>query len=196
MTGHIVLIRHAETTWHVEHRFQGRADSPLTEEGRQQALDLGSAVSAHPWASVVTSDLGRAVETARLMGFPDAQRDAAWSEADFGEWTGRPMTEIRESFDAEYRAWRVGKSVPPGGEPWSAQCERVAAAASALGDGIHLVVTHGGVIRALLQTVVGLDLATLAPLECAHAVAIQRDDRYTLAGYGLSPLSMVGHLFN
>lgn len=196
MTGHVVLVRHAETTWHVEQRFQGRADSPLTDAGRQQAINLGSALAEYPWTSVHTSNLGRAVATARLMGFPDAQRDAAWSEADFGEWTGRPMVEIRGAWEAEYLAWRAGKHVPPGGEPWSAQCERVAAAAAALGDGIHLVVTHGGVIRALLQTMVRLDLTTLAPLECAQAAVIRRDDHDTLAGYGLSPLSMVGDLFD
>lgn len=191
MTCHLVLIRHAETTWHVEQRFQGRADAPLTEDGQRQAMVLGSALGDHPWTSVHTSDLGRAVTTARLMGFPDAHRDAAWSEADFGDWTGRKHAEIRDAYEADFRAWRVGGYEPPGAEPWSEQCDRVATAALALGDGAHLVVTHGGVIRALLQTLVGLDLHTLAPLECAHGVAVRRQDGWTLAGYGLSPTSML-----
>lgn len=186
MPTRLVLVRHALTTWHVEHRMQGRADVPLTPEGEAQARAVGVALEGFQPDSVTTSDLGRTVETARLMGFDDVRIDPAWAEGNFGEWTGRLTSEVGE----DYIGWREGRVDPPGGEPLADMRDRVVTAARAFEPGLHLVVTHGGVIRALLGGMLGIDLSRLLPVECAHAAVIDTDPPRLLA-YNLAAGAML-----
>ena len=64
----VFLIRHGETERSVARRHTGRADIPLTEEGRRQAKRLGDRLGAEEFALVLVSPLQRALETARLAG--------------------------------------------------------------------------------------------------------------------------------
>lgn len=186
MPTRLVLVRHALTTWHVEHRMQGRADVPLTAQGEAQALAVGAALKGFRPDSVTTSDLRRTVETARLMGFDDVDADPAWAEGDFGEWTGMLTSEVGD----DYLGWREGRVDPPGGESLADMRDRVVTAARAFSPGVHLVVTHGGVIRALLAGLLGLDLSRVVPVECAHAAVIDTDPPRLLA-YNLAADAML-----
>ena len=63
----ILLIRHGETDWNRVHRFQGRSDLPLNQEGRDQAHALALGLKDQSLTAIYSSPLARAVETARLI---------------------------------------------------------------------------------------------------------------------------------
>ncbi len=183
MTRTLLLVRHAVTTWHLEHRLQGRAEVPLAEEGRAQARALRVTFDGFVPDSVTTSDLGRTIETAQLMGFGDADRDPDWAEGDFGDWTGELISDVGD----DYHAWRTGHFDPPGGEPLEAMARRVVAAADRVPGGRHLVVTHGGVIRMLLEHHLRIDLTRIAAVECAHVAILELGDPARLLAYNVPP---------
>lgn len=174
----VLLIRHAETAWNRERRWQGHADVPLTPEGHRQAGELAARIRRARLgiAALVSSDLRRATETASAIG--DAvglpvrlERD--WREMDVGNWSGLGRDEIRERFPDEWRRILGGEDVPRGGgETFGAFTARVAGALDELacahpGEAVA-VVTHGGVIRALRLYVRGLPydrLRDVGPVE-------------------------------
>lgn len=154
----IWLIRHAESTWNAEGRWQGTADPPLSVRGRAAARKLAGTLRQEDLEALFTSDLARASETAALLGEALGlvpQPVPALREIDAGRWSGRTRAEI-EADDAEALArFDSGDPDAPAG---GAECRRAAAARArqALGgiaadsgrDRIG-VVTHGGVVRSL-----------------------------------------------
>ena len=101
-----------------------------------------------------TSDLRRARQTASLIGYPDATVDARWREADLGEWTSKSVVDLMAADAVQYQRWRDGVCAPPSGESIPSFRARVASAIEAVKPrkGNVLVVTHGGVIRAVFAT--------------------------------------------
>jgi broad specificity phosphatase PhoE len=89
----IYLVRHGETEWARLGRHTGRTDIPLTEVGRDQAIDLGRRLAGHRFGLVLTSPLARAADTARLAGFPGAEIDEDLREWDYGAFEGRTTAE-------------------------------------------------------------------------------------------------------
>ena len=94
------LVRHGEAVFNLEHKYQGQADSGLTERGYAQAAAVGEALASlipEP-AAVVSSDLPRTMATARpyldLVG-KEALPDEDWRELDVGTWAGRTFDEMR-----------------------------------------------------------------------------------------------------
>ncbi|MBX6355975.1 MAG: histidine phosphatase family protein [Micromonosporaceae bacterium] len=154
---HLVLVRHGESAWNVEERYQGQADSGLTAAGVQQAEAAAAELLARfgrP-ALVVTSDLPRARDTAaaylRHIDL-DAKQDARLREVDVGGWTGRTFAEIAAEYPDDVAAARRGVDLRRGGgETFAELRERVwqalVEAASAAGTGTVIVFTHGGPIR-------------------------------------------------
>jgi broad specificity phosphatase PhoE len=182
----LLLARHAETDWNRDGRFQGHADPPLNERGREQARALAELLEGEALEAVYSSDLRRAHETAeivaRLKGL-EVTVDPQLRERDFGPWSGLTLMEIEERFPDQIRLWRQGKASP--GESRDSLTQRVVAAArriaSAYPEGQVLVVTHGGAVR-VLRHAMGLDEHLSAPgLANAELVkiAIGRD---TFAG--------------
>lgn len=154
----VVLIRHALSVWNVEGRWQGHADPALADEGEAQARH--AAASLGPVDLVVTSDLRRARRTAAILAPGVAHlTDALLRELDVGAWSGRTRAEIERVWQAELALFEAGKlEAPPGGESRSAFEGRVRAAAARVcelareaGATRTLVVTHGGVLRALAR---------------------------------------------
>src|SRR3954471_23099299 len=86
----LILIRHGESTWNAEERLQGQLDPPLSERGREQVRALQEMIATLdvPDERIVCSDLGRARETAELLGLEPAAYDARWREIDVGAWGG------------------------------------------------------------------------------------------------------------
>src|SRR5919109_2161839 len=82
----LILVRHGESTWNAEERLQGQLDPPLSERGREQSRALAQMVDGLPDERVVCSDLGRARETAELMGLRPGRYDDRWREIDVGSW--------------------------------------------------------------------------------------------------------------
>jgi broad specificity phosphatase PhoE len=148
--GRALLVRHGQSTWNAEGRWQGQADAPLSDLGERQARDAAPAVAALAPARVITSDLARALRTAELV-MPSGTRveiDAVWRERHAGEWTGLTRPEIDERFPG----WLAAHRSPPGFEDDDSLLHRVLPALATLVravEGVVLVITHGGVIRTL-----------------------------------------------
>ncbi len=155
----VLLLRHGQSTWNAEHRWQGWADPPLSDLGRRQADAAARWLAAGDdrFGQVVCSDLARARHTAEIvaagLGLGPVEVDRAFRERDVGTWTGLTTHEIGRRWPAELTAWRERRlQATPGGEADPSILGRVLPALAALagaGGGHVLVVTHGGVIRAL-----------------------------------------------
>ena len=173
----IVLVRHGETDWNRERRFQGHADMPLNDAGRRQAAELADVLSREGLQAVYTSPLKRASETAQIvgnrLGLPLFDL-AALKEIDVGEWQGLTVDEVRARFPQQASGeWRSGW---PNGESHEELSARVVPALLDLArghDGERILgVTHAGPIRAALGASMGLSheatRARIGPLEnCA-----------------------------
>src|SRR5689334_4521412 len=96
----LVLVRHGQSTFNASGHLQGQTDTPLSDAGRAEAEALRPFLPR--FEQVVTSDLQRASETAALLGYPDARKDARWREIDLGGWAGRPIADFP---DEQQGAW-------------------------------------------------------------------------------------------
>jgi probable phosphoglycerate mutase len=173
----LALLRHADTAWSLEGRIQGRADVPL----------LAGASCSLPASCrgmrVVTSPLSRCVQTAALLGAPDAAREPRIIEMDWGAWQGETLAGLRESLG---RAMLENEARgldfrPLNGESPREVGQRVK---SWLRDVAHegvatLAVTHRGVIRAIFATASGWDMRGRPPAKldwnAAHFFTLARD---------------------
>jgi broad specificity phosphatase PhoE len=176
----IVLVRHGETDWNREHRFQGHADTPLNEAGRRQAHELAGVVRAEGVSVVYTSPLRRASETASIVADDlglELRELEALREIDVGDWQGLTVDEVRSRFP-EYAdvGWHAGW---PNGETHEELGRRVVPALLELGR-LHsaervLGVTHAGPIRAALMAATGLSQAeSRAQIGPLHNCAVFR----------------------
>lgn len=165
----LALVRHADTAWSVQGRIQGRADPPL----------LKNALVRIPHACrgmrVVTSPLTRCVQTAALLGVPDAPREPRLIEMDWGDWEGESLHALRARLGEEMRAneARGLDFRPPNGETPRAVAERVRPWLEQVArQGLPtLAVTHRGVIRAILAAASGWDMRGAPPAKLDwHAV--------------------------
>ena len=148
MTVRVSFVRHGQTDWNVDYRLLGWRDLPLNAEGERQARHLGEAVEIARYTDIWSSDLRRASDTARLAGW-DATPDVRLREIDFGEIEGHTWAELDARVRADLSAF--DGFVAPGGEAVAAFVARVDDFLDGLVAGSHMVVTHGGVIRAVLR---------------------------------------------
>jgi probable phosphoglycerate mutase len=178
----LFLVRHGETEWSRSGQHTGRSDIPLTDLGRHQAEAIGERLRGQRFALVLTSPSSRAAETARLAGFPDAERTRDLMEWDYGEFEGRTTAQIRETLPG----WSIWRGPWPGGETpdqVSVRVDRVIArclAAEVEGD--SLLFAHGHVLRVLAARWLGasaragahyaLATATLSVLGWEHATRV------------------------
>jgi alpha-ribazole phosphatase len=153
------LIRHGETAWNQERRWQGHTDIQLNPLGEQQARTLTQRLQRVAFDHIETSDLSRAVRTAELA-LPHVERavDQRLRELSFGTWEGRTWTELKEEDPDGLMAWLKNpyEFCPPGGESFQALMERARDWIAGLPDGRTAAVTHGGVIRAVVHSVLGI----------------------------------------
>jgi broad specificity phosphatase PhoE len=176
----VIFIRHGETFGNLEDRWQGQQDGALTDEGRAQAK---AAVAGLPDLDVLyTSRLGRAVETAEIigagLGLTPTVVDGV-EELGFGDWENLTTDEIRATDpEGAYRFFDLGEDIARGGngETWAALQERVAATARDLADrhkGRRIgVVSHGGATRAFANQVLANEFSN------RHAIAPMRNTAY------------------
>lgn len=161
----LALIRHAETEWNAARRIQGQDDSPLTTGGREAATRWVETLAPLGFTALYASPLGRAMATADIVGLglglvPVAAPGVA--EQAFGAWTGRSIAELRQSgafSPQEALGWAF---TPPGGEDRATVLARswnalLSLAAQHPPEDRLLVVTHEGVIRAVLYALLGRD---------------------------------------
>jgi broad specificity phosphatase PhoE len=184
----LILVRHGESTWNAEERLQGQLDPPLSERGREQSRALAPMLGGVPDDRVVCSDLGRARETAELLGLRPARFDRRWREIDVGEWGGEVAAEI-DAQGTELTNWRGGPRKAPSGESWDDFFARVAGAVDELvaAGGPWLVVCHGGCIRVAVAHVTGADALALGSPPNASATVFEVGSRPRLLVYGSLP---------
>jgi len=150
---HLYLVRHGETDWNAARRVQGSTDIPLNDTGRAQARRTGRLLSSRRWDAIVASPLSRALETAEIIAdeidLPSPLTLDALVERHYGEAEGLDYTTIDARFP--------GGAPVPGREERESVARRVFAALIGLAEdrpGQRLiVVTHGGVIRTVLNSV-------------------------------------------
>ncbi len=145
-----MLVRHGQSTWNADGRWQGQTDPPLSERGEAQAREAAARI--HDVDAVWASDLQRARRTAELVGAPQGlvvQVDARLRERHAGPWQGLTRAEIEDGWPGHL----AGGRRPDGYEP---DDEVAARALAALGDLARahsgrqvLVITHGGIVRVL-----------------------------------------------
>ena len=157
----LILVRHGETDWNRERRFQGHADTALNDVGRRQAIELAAVQRSEGVSAVYTSPLLRASETATIVAEElglEARALEALREIDVGDWQGLTVDEVRARYPEHLDvAWRSGW---PNGETHDDLSARVLPALLDLGvrhpgDRV-LGVTHAGPIRAALAAAAGL----------------------------------------
>lgn len=152
----LLLIRHGQTNWNLEQRFQGQSDIPLNETGRKQAQALAEQLAAEPFDAVYSSDLQRATETADIIRKSGFQPDARLREVNFGDWEGLTYDEIKSKHPDTLAAWEsdIFKNAPPHGETLEGLAIRVQSMLDELrekhDDQTVLIVAHGGVLQTLI----------------------------------------------
>jgi len=174
----LLLARHGQSVSNAIRRFQGAQDVALSPLGMRQAEALGQAVSRRAIAHVYVSPFERARHTAEIalagLGLPLTVVDDL-RELSLGEWEGCTVEEIRTRPGDPYARW-VRDPVqcpPPGGEPLADVQARVLRAVERItaahpnGDDV-LIVSHGGVISALLAHCFGLPLSSIWRIAVAN----------------------------
>lgn len=153
------LVRHGQTDWNSEKRYQGQTDIPLNDTGLAQAFELGKQLAGIRFNAVYSSDLQRARQTAIILaghlGSPHYE-DARLREAHFGNWEGECYPEIRERYPEIWvrRKLDPNEPVAPGGETLPQVVERMSRVAddivTSFPGGRVLVVAHGLSLAVLL----------------------------------------------
>lgn len=160
----LFVIRHGESTWNAEHRFQGQADSPLSALGQWQAGRAAEALAAAPLVAVYSSPLRRALETARMIAAPHRTQVISLlelMEVHGGVWQGMTAAEIEEAYPEVLEGWRANSptAVPPGGETLEEAAARglraVERIVAAHPQDHVAVVTHGGIGQLILKGLLG-----------------------------------------
>jgi probable phosphoglycerate mutase len=163
----LFAIRHGETRWNAEERFQGHGDSLLTETGRNQVKALGSRMKAFQFSSLISSDLGRAQETAAIIAHytgHTVETDSRIRERNYGVLEGLTVPEIKTKHLKILE--KFGENDPdymiPMGESHKQHYQRNASFIDDLllqraGTNIALVI-HGGVLDSIFRYVAGLPL--------------------------------------
>ena len=163
----VYLARHGESDWNVERRWQGHADRPLTDRGREQARLLAERLRNVKLEAVYASDLRRAWETAEAVAAPrglEVRKLRELREVDVGSWSGYTRDDCAERFPDAFARWQGDGSGWDDGESYEEMGERIVDAIRTIAaehpDGAVLVVSHGGPIRAVHAHALGVDIAT------------------------------------
>ncbi len=167
LTCRIYLVRHGETAWNAQLKFQGHADIALSAKGLVQAEKLSRRLAKCEIAAVYASDLIRAWEMARILARPhhlNVIPCIAFREINFGLWEGLTVEEIKKEYQELLRQWWRGplETRVPQGETLNEVVNRVNKLVKEIIDKHAtqqiIIVSHGGPIRAIVGAVLGMDL--------------------------------------
>ena len=162
------LVRHGQTAWNGENRIQGHSDLPLNPLGEAQAERLGAFFASRHLKGIFTSALQRSQQTAQAIAAgnghgvqPITERGLA--EIHLGVWEGLTPEEVDAQYRGAYQQWKVRPSTVsiPDAEPLEVFRGRVRRTLEQLierfDDGEYVIVSHGGVIAAVLADTLGAD---------------------------------------
>ena len=198
---HLIAIRHGETGWNKESRFQGHLNSALNDEGLAQAQALGERLAAERFDLLLSSDLGRALQTASAIAMRTGHEivvEPRLRERRMGIFQGLTPAEVQARYPEEYARFssRDPDYVIPEGESMRQLFERSVACFTALARrhaGLTLAtVTHGGVLAMLYRHARAMPLQ--APRDFPlHNTGVNRL-RHRLGAWQLQSWGEVGHL--
>jgi broad specificity phosphatase PhoE len=162
----IVIVRHGETDWNADGRFQGHLDVPLNDAGVLQAQRAAAVFAPTEPVHLVSSDLGRAKQTADILatalGMKPAH-DPDFRESFGGRWEGLLRNEIIRDDGEQFLGWIGGQDVRAGhtGELLTEVAARMLSGfkrhlADVPEGGTLVVVTHGGAARCAIGALTGL----------------------------------------
>jgi probable phosphoglycerate mutase len=168
----ILLIRHGETAWNAVRRLQGHTDIPLNEEGERQAEALARSLSSEKLDAIISSDLGRAMQTAQAVAARHPHlplhSDPGLRERGYGAFEGLLYTEIAERYPVEFAEWQARDvdAVMPAGErvaesfrQFYQRCQDgIARWAERYPQQSILIVAHGGVLECAYRAARGLSI--------------------------------------
>jgi len=191
---HVLLVRHGETPWNREGRYQGRTDIPLSIEGEAQVKRLGERLRSVSFKTVIASPLTRAKATAEAIHCGPLELDAGLLEISHGEWEGKLASEVELSHAEMFGVWRTAPERNTKAGPKAESLGDVEARAwpvlerlcTTLGEHeTGLIVAHDAVNRVLLCRVLGLPLERVWKF-CQAPAALN-----VLSGPSISELQVV-----
>ena len=186
----IILVRHGETEWNKEEVFRGRIDVKLNSTGLSQAEETGKALSGEAIQVVYTSPLSRAHDTARkIIHFQDAPVviEDSFTDLDFGEWQGLPLSEVRERYSDIYRRWKDEPHLVKfsGGESLREVSERSKSALQKLilehPEETCAIVSHRVICKVMILSMLGLPLERFWDIRqdtCAISIFLYQERRW------------------
>ena len=181
----LYAVRHGQTGWNAQERFQGRTDVPLAPIGRQQveanAVRLSDHLRSRPASDqplrLFTSPLSRCAETGAIMATrlpipPEARAcDERLAEAGFGRWEGLTTYEVKERFPHERRLRKADRwnFAPAGGGSYADLSRSMQSFLDDAGQGPPmLIVSHSGNLRVMFGMLKGLDAEETMRLSIPH----------------------------
>ncbi len=174
----VYLVRHGESAWNAQGRYQGRLDAPLSELGLRQADLLARRLASVRLDAVYSAPLQRARVTAERIAAPHGlpvTDEPRLTEIDHGEWNGMLRSDVESRYPEMARLWRESsdKVRMPGGESLADVRRRATAALDAivLAHPNHavLVVSHHAVLKVVLGTLLGMGLDGFWALDADQA---------------------------
>lgn len=178
----LTLVRHGQTDWNLQRRYQGQKDIPLNDEGMRQAKALAVQLAGESFDAIYSSDLQRALQTAQEVHKGrniDLIKDVRLREICFGEWEGELFQEMFSRYRDRFELSRADPStiMAPGGESVAQVAERTSALADEINrlypSGKVLVVTHGMALATLVCRSSGSSLTTAHNMVPENADPVQ-----------------------
>lgn len=154
----LVAVRHGQTDWNVEERFQGHLDIPLNGAGYRQAEDLRSRLAGIRFDIAYSSPLRRALTTAQIIASGvSVSIDPRLIEIHHGAWQGKTKRHIAERWPQEWERWTAEpqRFTPPDGETVDCVRTRIRDFLRTMHGTNILCVSHGVVIQMLLSVLIG-----------------------------------------
>ena len=174
----VYLVRHGESAWNAQGRYQGRLDAPLSELGLRQADLLARRLASVRLDAVYSAPLQRARVTAERIAAPHnlpVTSEPRLTEIDHGEWNGMPRPEVKRRYPDLARLWRESpeRVSMPGGESLADVRQRAMAALDAIvlahPNQAVLVVSHHAVLKVVLGALLGMGLDGFWSVEADQA---------------------------
>lgn len=160
----LLLVRHGETDWNLEKRFQGLTDTQLNAKGIWQSEQVGAWLRSAEIDQFHSSPLTRTRQTADIINqhhdLP-IQLDDRLRELSFGDWEGHTWAEIERAYPTHAAKYIQNiANVPPNAESLPHYEMRIQSFIESIRHtkGTHLIVSHGGTLRTLLCLLIGLSV--------------------------------------
>lgn len=189
----IVLLRHGQSE--LDGRYVGHTDCGLSLQGQEQIIGLKKTFEQFNFKKVFSSPLGRCQKTVSLLGYNDPLLLENLKEINFGNWEGLNFSEIADSFEVEIRKWvedpvnftfPAGENIRQFNQRITVVCKEII---DTVFEGDILIVAHGGTIRFLLCTLLGLpwqQYMAFDPKPGKYAVVTYHEHNGTLQGFNLN----------